>query len=125
MDRFRASLSARVRAPRESLEVFAADISQLVAEAFPEYGDVAQTEKFWCFLAGLDLALKAKCLEQGATDLEEALTIAERCENARVAVQRDYMSTCAGAYTGESSSVQSVSVSDGLQGAVDKLTQEM
>ncbi len=38
MDRFRASLSARPRAPRESLEVYAAEISRLVDEAFPEYG---------------------------------------------------------------------------------------
>ncbi|XP_035995289.1 tetratricopeptide repeat protein 21B-like isoform X2 [Fundulus heteroclitus] len=91
MDRFRASLTARARAPGESLEVYAADVSRLVAEAFPDYGDVAQREeKFRRFLAGLDPALKAKCLEMGATDLEEALHVAERCENARAALQRDY-----------------------------------
>ncbi|CAL8396367.1 unnamed protein product [Gadus morhua 'NCC'] len=31
----------------------------------------------------------AKCLEMGATDLEEALHVAERCENARMTLQRD------------------------------------
>ncbi|KAL0157406.1 hypothetical protein M9458_048652, partial [Cirrhinus mrigala] len=52
MDRFRASLSARPRAPRESLEVYVAEISRLVDEAFPEYGDRAQREeKFRRFLA--------------------------------------------------------------------------
>lgn len=127
MDRFRASLSARVRASGESLEVYAADVSRLVAEAFPDYGDVAQREeKFRRFLAGLDPALKAKCLELGATDLEEALHVAERCENARVALQRDYVSTtAAAAYGGGGPSVQSVSVSEGLQRAVEKLTEDM
>ena len=126
MDRFRASLSARVRASGESLEVYAADVSRLVAEAFPDYGGVAQREeKFRRFLAGLDPALKAKCLEMGATDLEEALHVAERCENARVALQNDYVSTAAAAYGGGSPSVQSVSVSDGLQRAVEKLTEDM
>ncbi|CAL8339878.1 unnamed protein product [Boreogadus saida] len=61
MDRFRASLSAR------------------------------SEEKFRRFLAGLDPTLKAKCLEMGATDLEEALHVAERCENARMTLQRDYI----------------------------------
>ncbi|KAF5889711.1 regulator of microtubule dynamics 1 isoform X1, partial [Clarias magur] len=54
MDRFRASLSARPRAPQGSLEVYAAQISRLVDEAFPEYGDRAQREeKCSRFLAGL------------------------------------------------------------------------
>ncbi len=58
MDRFRASLSARPRAPHESLEVYAAEISRLVDEAFPEYGDRAQREEiFCCFLTGLDPVL--------------------------------------------------------------------
>ena len=125
MDRFRASLSARVRASGESLEVYAADVSRLVTEAFPDYGGVAQREeKFRRFLAGLDPALKAKCLEMGATDLEEALHVVERCENARMTLQRDYVSTAAAAYGGGGPSVQSVSVSDGLQRAVEKLTEE-
>lgn len=47
MDRFRASLSARVCAPGESLEVITADVSRLVAEAFPDYVFIAQRkEKF-------------------------------------------------------------------------------
>lgn len=78
------------------------------------------------FLAGLDLALKARCLEQGATDLEEALTNAERCENAREALQRDCVSTYAAPCLAlEASAVQSVSVTESLQRAVGKLTEEM
>lgn len=127
MDRFKANLSARPRAPGESLEVYAADVSRLVVEAFPDYGVVARREeKFRRFLAGLDPALKAKCLEQGATDLEEALTIAERCENARDALQRDCVSNYP--FTPQSADnpvVHAVSSTDGLQKAVDKLTEEM
>lgn len=100
-------------------------MSWLVTEAFPDYGDVAQREeKYRCFLAGLDPPLKAKCLEQGAIDLEEALQVAERCENVRVALQRDYASSAA-TYNDGAPSVQSMSVSEGLQRAVEKLTEDM
>lgn len=44
-DCFRANLSACPRAPGESLDVFAAEIGQLVQEAFPGYGDIAQKEE--------------------------------------------------------------------------------
>ncbi|CAL1591898.1 unnamed protein product [Knipowitschia caucasica] len=128
MDRFRATLSARPRAAGESLEVYAADVSRLVAEAFPDYGVVARREeKFRRFLAGLDPALKSKCLEQGATDLEEALTIAERCENAREALQRDCVSNYPfNPHVAESRAVvQAVTSNDSLYKAVDQLSQEM
>ncbi|RVE68762.1 hypothetical protein OJAV_G00094580 [Oryzias javanicus] len=127
LERFKTSLSARTRAAGESLQVFAADVSRLVMAAFPQYGDMAQREEmFRRFLAGLDPALKAKCLEQGATDLEEALIIAERCENAREALQRDCVApygraSCAGSEL----PVQSVSPAGGLHKAIDKLTEEM
>ena len=85
---FQTCVSARPRQGNESLEVYAADISRLVAEAFPEYDCAALNgEKFRRFLAGLDPALQAKCHEQGATDMEEALIIAGRCERARQAVK--------------------------------------
>lgn len=62
LDCFRANLSARPRASGESLELYAAEISKLVQEAFPGYGDIAQKEeKFRRFLAGLDPTLRAKC----------------------------------------------------------------
>lgn len=68
--------------------MYAADISRLVAEAFPDYDQAARNgERFRYFLAGLDPALQAKCYEQGATDMEEALTIASRCEQARQAMR--------------------------------------
>lgn len=61
-------------------------------EAFPEYGDKAQREEKLCrFLAGLDPVLMAKCHEQGATVLEEAVIIAGQCKNARDSIKIDYM----------------------------------
>ncbi|XP_054874671.1 uncharacterized protein LOC118471314 [Amphiprion ocellaris] len=84
---FQTCVSARTRQANESLELYAADISRLVAEAFPEYDMAALNgEKFRRFLAGLDPGLRAKCHEQGASDLEEALMIAGRCERARMAL---------------------------------------
>ncbi|XP_024122024.1 uncharacterized protein LOC112142718 [Oryzias melastigma] len=127
LERFRTSLSARTRAAGESLQVYAADVSRLVVAAFPQYGDAAQREeKFRRFLAGLDPGLKAKCLEQGATDLEEALIVAERCENEREALQRDCVAplsriSCAG---GELK-VQSVSATDELRKVMNQLTNDM
>lgn len=128
MDHFRASLSARPRAPRESLEVFAADISRLVDKAFPEHGDRAQREeKFRRFLVGLDPVLRAKCHEQGATDLEEAVMIAGRCKNARDTVKTDYMAVGAASASdgGAVAAVYSVTDDGGLDRAVDRLTEEM
>lgn len=69
LDCFGRNIFACLRAPDESLDVYAADISKLVQEAFPGYGDVAQREdKFRRFLVGLDPLLRAKCHEQWATD---------------------------------------------------------
>jgi len=124
-------LSARPRAAHESLVVYAAEINRLVLEVFPNYGQNATREgKFSRFLAGLDLGLRAKCHEQGATDIEEALVIAERCENVREAVKLDYVdhrgaAGCAATVEGPAAAVQSVTDYGGLHGAVNKLTEEM
>ena len=131
LDRFRANLSARPRAQRESLVVYAAEISRLVAEAFPDYGkNATREEKFRRFLAGLDPGLRAKCHEQGATDMDEALIVAERCENAREAALQDYASTtamaaCATGPGGQIASVQKVTDYGGLHKAVHSLTEEL
>ena len=45
LDCFRANIAARLRAPGESLDVYAAEISKLVLEAIPGYGDVALKEE--------------------------------------------------------------------------------
>lgn len=128
LNRFRTDLSARPRAPHESLVVYAAEISRLVSEAFPDYGENAtREEKFRRFLGGLDSELKLKCHEQGATDMEEALVIAERCENAREAVKQDFASkvTAAGSAVGHIASVHSVTDYGGLHRAVHSLTEEL
>lgn len=129
MERFRASLSARPRAARESLEVYAAEISKLVDEAFPEYGDRAQREeKFRRFVAGLDPVLRTKCYEQGATDMEEAVTIAGRCENARNAFDMGHVTANVNhsqTADGIVANVNSVSDISGLYRAIDRLTDEV
>lgn len=93
MDCFLTYLSAHLRAPEETLQVYAADINKRrgIREAFLGYGDIAQKEeKFRRFLAGLDPTLRAKCHEQRAADLEEALLITGRCEMARESLKMDY-----------------------------------
>lgn len=129
LDCFRANLSARPRAPGESLDVYAADVSQLVHEAFPGYGDVAQKEeKFRRFLAGLDPALRAKCHEQGATDLEEALIIAGRCEMARETLKMDYGGTQArhtSSGGGAIAMVHSISEGGSMNSVLQRLTEDM
>lgn len=129
LDCFRADLSARPRAPRESLNVYAADISQLVHEAFPGYGDVAQKEeKFRRFLAGLDPTLRAKCHEQGATDLEEALIIVGRFEMARETLKMDYGSTQARHTSlggGATAMVHSISEGGSMYSVLQRLTEDM
>ncbi len=77
-------MNARPRKIGESLEVYSADITRLVLEAFPDCDRTAQEgEKFRRFVAGLDPALQAKIHEQGATNMDEALIVAGRCEQAR------------------------------------------
>ena len=126
MDRFKASLSARPRTPGESLDVFAAETSRLVHEAFPHYGLTAQgEEKFRRFLAGLDPELRAKCHEQGATTLEEALVIAGRCENAREAAKLDYLTSPSLGSSAPVAAVRSVSGDRSLYKTMEKLVEEM
>lgn len=81
---FQTFVNARPRMPKEPLEVFAAEITRLVLEAFPNYGEPAiAMERFRRFIAGLDPVLQAKCHEHGATKLEEALAIACKWERAQ------------------------------------------
>ena len=58
--------------------------------------------------------------------MEEALTISEQCENARETLQRDCVSTFPAAQLSAGApAVHSVSVTDKLQKAIDRLTEEM
>ncbi len=81
---FQTFVNARPRMPKEPLEVFAAEITRLVLEAFPNYGQSAiAMERFRRFVAGLDPVIQAKCHEHWATSLEEALAIACKWERAQ------------------------------------------
>ncbi len=81
---FQTFVNARPRMPKEPLEVFAAEITRLVLEAFPNYEQSAiAMERFRRFVAGLDPVIQAKCHEHGATSIEEALAIACKWERAQ------------------------------------------
>lgn len=85
---FQTYVNARPRRQGESLEVYCADITRLVMEAFPDYDTNAIAgEKFRRFVAGVDQALQTKIHEMGATTMEAALQVASRCERARIALQ--------------------------------------
>lgn len=88
LQHFQTFVNARQRLPKEPLEVFAAEITRLVFEAFPGYGQPAiAMERFRRFVAGLDPVLQVKCHEHGATTLEEALAVACKCERAQEALR--------------------------------------
>lgn len=85
---FQTFVNARQRMPKEPLEVFAAEITSLVLEAFPNYGEPAiAMERFRRFVAGLDPILQAKCHEHGAATLEDALNVACKWERAQEALK--------------------------------------
>ena len=80
---FQSYINARTRLPGEALPVFAAEISRLVEEAFPTYGQNAKEgEKFRRFIAGIEPYLQVRCHEQGLTALDAALKYAMQIENA-------------------------------------------
>ncbi|XP_034563707.1 uncharacterized protein LOC117829958 isoform X2 [Notolabrus celidotus] len=84
--RFESYINARTRLPGEALPVFAAEISRLVEEAFPTYGQNAKDgEKFRRFIAGIEPYLQLRCHEQGLTSLDAALKFAIQIETAHQA----------------------------------------
>ncbi|XP_034540855.1 uncharacterized protein LOC117829958 isoform X1 [Notolabrus celidotus] len=83
---FQSYINARTRLPGEALPVFAAEISRLVEEAFPTYGQNAKDgEKFRRFIAGIEPYLQLRCHEQGLTSLDAALKFAIQIETAHQA----------------------------------------
>ncbi len=84
---FQTYLNARPRKPQEPLEVYAAELTSLVTEAFPQYDVTARNcEIFRRFVTGLDPALQLKIHEHGAVTLNDALKIASQCERANLAI---------------------------------------
>lgn len=84
---FQTYLNARPRKPQEPLEVYAAELTSLVTEAFPQYDVTARNcEIFRRFVTGLDPALQLKIHEHGAVTLDNALKIARQCERAQLAI---------------------------------------
>ena len=85
---FQSCITARTRQPMEPLEVFAAAIATLVAEAFPTYDEASKDgEKFRRFVAGVDARLRTKIYELGAETFQDAVAMAVRIEQAGTLVQ--------------------------------------
>lgn len=84
---FQTFLNARPRKPQEPLEVYAAELTNLVTEAFPQYDAAARNcEIFRRFVTGLDPSLQLKIHEHGAVTLDNALRVATQCERAQLAI---------------------------------------
>lgn len=72
--------------PGEAIQVFAAEISHLVEEAFPTYEVNAKNgDKCRCFVAGIEPYLQLRIHEQGVDSLDAALTLALQIEQAHQA----------------------------------------
>lgn len=120
---FQTHVNARPRRPGESLDVYSADITRLVLEAFPNYDHNAlEGEKFRRFVAGLDPNLQSKVHEMGAEDLEDALRIASRCERARAALQLTTVGSPHSQSSEQVAMVRPKSTDDKLLHAVEQLT---
>lgn len=116
-------MNARPRKISESLEVYNVNITCLVLEAFPDYDHNAQEgEKFRHFVAGSDPALQAKIHEQFATDMDEALIVAGRCEWAHAAIQLHIGSAQAPQNQNQVAMVHSDNTEVKLLQAVEQLT---
>lgn len=84
---FQTYLNARPRKPAEPLAVYAAELTTLVSEAFPNYDAQAKnSEVFRRFVTGLDTSLQLKIHEHGALTLEAALKVATQCERGQLAI---------------------------------------
>ncbi len=84
---FQTFLNARPRKPQEPLEVYGAELTNLVTEAFPQYDAAARNcEIFRRFVTGLDPSLQLKIHEHGAVTLDNALKVATQCEHAQLAI---------------------------------------
>jgi len=88
---FQTYLNARPRQSNEPFKVYAAELTCLVHQAFPDYGESAiKGEILRRFIAGLDLSLQTKLYEFGVTTLENAIKVACRCERARSTVAEPF-----------------------------------
>ena len=81
---FRDSLTARVRAPNEHIEVFVAQVRNLVRRAFPTYNaDQQNAEVFRRILAGVDPILRSRALELNAVTVQDIIELAKNVERAQ------------------------------------------
>ena len=82
--KFRDSLTARVRAPKENIEVYLAELRTLVAQAFPTYDQPQrESEVHRRLIAGLDAFSRGKVHEQGAVNIQDVIEIVKNLERAQ------------------------------------------
>ena len=94
IQKFQTCINARPRLPNEPLEVFAAEITRLCIEAFPQYGDIAlNSERFRRFVAGLAPYFQLKIHEQGLSTFDAAVQYAVQLERAHEASQISILPT--------------------------------
>lgn len=110
---FQSYVNARTRLPGKALQVFAAEISHLVDEAFPTYEANAKNgEKFRRFVAGIEPYLQLRIHEQGVDTLDAALALALQIEQAHQASKvllpshpQQWTSSAAGVFPGSTLNV--------------------
>ena len=82
---FRDSLTARPRLAGENIDVYVADLTNLVTQAFPTYNDNQRTaEVLRRFLAGIDPLLRGRCKESNVDNLPDAIALCKNVERAQV-----------------------------------------
>ena len=81
---FQGSLTARPRKDDEHIDVYVAEIRNLVSQAFPDYNAPQQeAETYRRFVKGVSNFLRAKIYEHDPKNLNEAIRICKNAERAR------------------------------------------
>ncbi len=85
---FQGSLTARPRHQNEHIDVYVAELRNLVSQAFPDYSSTQQeAETFRRFIRGVSTYLRGKIFEHDPQDIEEAVRICKNAERAQTEYQ--------------------------------------
>ena len=86
---FQNSLTARPRSPNEHIDVYVAELKNLVSQAFPDYtANQKEAETLRRLLAGISPFLRGKCHENDVRDLAAAVRICKNSERAQKEYQQ-------------------------------------
>ena len=85
---FQGSLTARPRRPDENLEVYVAELRNLVSQAFPDYTPPQRAaETLRRLIANVSPFLRGKCHENDVQDLDNAIRVCKNAERAQLEYQ--------------------------------------